>query len=130
MESWIPSAEQGAIDRYLASGDDSILRSSAFFKSELKDGRSSEALVKLLSQLRTEKKAAVCCFDPFLAMTPQERDTAMAQSLHQCARKFPNSKLVVLSGNVHASVVEGTSWDPTYRPAAFEIGKKLDSIVS
>lgn len=126
----IPSSEQGVIDRYLTSGDDAILRSAPFFKSELKDGRSSEALVKLLSQLRGEKQAAVCCFDPVLATTPQDRDSAMAQNLIQCARKFPNSKLVVLSGTVHASIVEGTSWDPTYRPAAFELGKKLDSIVS
>jgi erythromycin esterase-like protein len=125
-----PSTDQGAIDRFLASGDDSILRSSDFFRSELKDGRSSEALVKLLSQLRAEKKAAVCCFDSSGATTPQERDTAMAQSLQLCAKKFPNSKLVVLSGKVHARVVEGTSWDPTYRPAAFELGKKLDSVVS
>jgi hypothetical protein len=126
----IPSTEQGAIDRYLESGDDAILRSSAFFKGELKDGRSSEAIAKLLSQLRAEKKAAVCCFDSFLATTPQERDTAMAQNLLRCAKKIPDSKLVVLSGNVHASVVEGTSWDPKYRPAAFELGKTLDSIVS
>jgi hypothetical protein len=126
----IPGTEQGAIDRYLASGDDSILRSSRFFTSELKDGRSSEAMVKLLSELRAEKKAAVCCFDSFLATTPQERDTAMAQSLQRCARKFPNSKLVVLSGGVHARVIEGTSWDPTYRPAAFELARKLDSVVS
>ncbi|MDB5389766.1 MAG: hypothetical protein JWM11_5412 [Planctomycetaceae bacterium] len=126
----IPSTEQRAIDRYLASGDDSILRSTPFFKSELKDGRSSEAMVKLLSQLRAEKKAAVCCFDSFFATTPQERDTAMAKNLAQCAKKFPNSKLVILSGGVHASIVEGTSWDKKYRPAAFELGKTLDSIVT
>jgi hypothetical protein len=126
----IPSTEQGAIDRYLATGDDSILRASAFFRSELKDGRSSEALAKLLSQLRTEKKAAVCCFDPFLASTPQERDTGMAQNLDRCARMFPNSKLMVLSGGVHSRIVEGASWDRSYRPAAFELAKKLDSVVS
>ena len=126
----IPSTEQDAIDRYLACGDESILRSSVFFTGKLKDGRSSEALVKLLSQLRSEKKAAVHCFDPPGAKTPQERDTAMAQNLHLCAKKFPNSKLVVLSGGVHSRIVEGTSWDPIYRPAAFELGKQVDSVVS
>jgi hypothetical protein len=126
----IPSSEQGAIDRYLATGDDSTLRSSVFFSGKLKDGRSSEAMVKLLSQLRAEKTAAVYCFDSPGATTPQERDTAMAQSLHRCAKKFPNSKLVVLSGSVHSRIVEGTSWDPNYRPAAFELRKTLDSVVS
>ncbi len=126
----IPTTAQRAIDRYLVSGDEAALRSCAFFKSEVKDGRSSKALVELLSQLRTEKKAAVLCFEPDLAKSPQERDTVMAQNLQKCAKKFPNSKLIVLSGNIHAQIVEGTSWDPAYRPAAFELSKKLSSIVS
>jgi erythromycin esterase-like protein len=126
----IPSTEQAAIDRYLANGDESNLRSCDFFASELKDGRSSEAMVKLLSQLRGVKTAAVCCFDSSATTTPQERETAMAQNLERCAKKFPNSKLLVLSGNVHARVVEGTSWDPAYRPAAFQLAKKLGSVVS
>ena len=126
----IATTEQPAIDRYLASGDEAVLRSSAFFKSEFKDGRSSVALVWLLSQLRTEKKAAVFCFDSDTAQTPQERDTAMAENLQVCARKFPDAKLVVLSGNIHARVVAGTSWDPKYRPAAFQLQKQLGSLVS
>jgi hypothetical protein len=126
----IPTTEQRAIDRYLANCDDAVLRSSAFFRSEVKDGRSSVALVQLLSRLRTEKKATVFCFDSAVAKTPQERDTAMAQNLRRCAKRFPDAKLVVLSGNVHARIVEGTSWDPTYRPAAFELNKQLGSVVS
>ena len=126
----IPTTDQRAIDRYLANGNEAFLRSSAFFKSEIKDGRSSVALVRLLSQLRTEKTAAVFCFDAAEATSPQERDTAMARNLRKSAKKFPKSKLLVLSGNVHASVVEGTSWDPAYRPAAFELSKEPGSVVS
>lgn len=126
----IPTTEQHAIDRYLASGDESVLRSSAFFNSKVKDGRSSAAMVRLLSRLRTEKKASVFCFDSALPLTPQERDTAMARNLLWCAKKFPDAKLVILSGNVHARVAVGTSWDPTYRPAAYELNKQLGSVVS
>lgn len=126
----IPTSEQRAIDRYLASGDESVLRATPFFKSELKDGRSSVAMVRLLSQLRTEKKAAVFCFDSPEATTAQARDMAMAQNLRGCARKFPSSKIVVLSGNVHARVVAGTSWDPALRPAAFELKQQLGSVIS
>ena len=86
--------------------------------------------MQLLSQLRTGKKAAVCCFDPVVATTPQERDTGMTKNLLLYAKKFPRAKLLVLSGNVHASVVEGTSWDPKYRPAAFELNRQLGSVVS
>lgn len=126
----IPTNEQRAIDGYLTSGDEALLRSSAFFNSKVKDGRSSVAMVRLLSQLRTEKKAAVFCFDPAFANTPQERDTAMAHNLRRCAKKFPDSKLVVLSGNVHARIAVGASWDPKYRPAAFELSQQLGSVVS
>jgi hypothetical protein len=126
----IPTTEQGSIDRYLATGDEDILRSSSFFKSEIRDGRSSVALVRLLSRLRIEQPAMVCCFDPVSVQTPQERDTAMAENLRTCARKFPDSKLIVLSGNIHARMVEGTSWDPAYRPAAFLLSRQLGPVVS
>lgn len=54
----------------------------------------------------------------------------MAQNLRMCAKKSPDAKMLVLSGNIHARVVEGTSWDPTYRPAAFELSNQLGSVVS
>ncbi len=126
----IPTTEQRAINRYLTTGDDAVLRSSAFFNSEIKDGRSSIALVQLLSKLRTEKKAAVFCFDAAQATSPQERDTAMANNLLTCAKQYPDATLLVLSGNVHARVIEGTSWDRAYRPAAFQLSKQLGSIVT
>ena len=126
----IPTTEQAAIDRYLASGDEAILRSTGLFKSQIKDGRSSVAMQRLLSRLRSEKKAAVTCFDSATAQSPQERDTAMAQNLTRCARKYPDAKLIVLSGNIHARMVEGASWDPAYRPAAFELAKQVGPVVS
>lgn len=126
----IPTTEQRAIDRYLATGDDAVLRASPFFKSEIKDGRSSVAMVQLLSQLRTEKLAAVLCFDSVAATTPQERDTAMAQNLKRFAKKYPDAKLIVLSGNIHAKRADGVEWDPKYRPAAFELSQSLDSLVT
>ncbi len=126
----IPTTEQRALDRYLVTGDDAVLRASPFFKSEIKDGRSSVAMVQLLSQLRAEKLAAVLCFDSVAATTPQERDTAMAQNLKRFAKKYPDAKLLVLSGGIHAQRVDGTDWDPKYRPAAFELSPWLDSIVT
>lgn len=126
----IPTTEQQAIDRYLATGEDAVLRASPFFGSEVKDGRSSVAMVQLLSQLRTEKVTAIVCFDTAVITTAQERDTAMAQNLQRFAKKYPDAKLVVLSGNLHAKRVDGVEWDPKYRPAAFELGKMLDSLVT
>jgi erythromycin esterase-like protein len=126
----LPATEQRAIDRFLASGDEAILRGSPFFKSEIKDGRSSVAMVELLTRLRTGKKTAVFCFDAARAASPQERDTAMAKNLRTCSKKYPKSKLVVLSGGVHASLESGTSWDPAYRPAACELNQPPGTVVS
>jgi len=126
----IPTTDQRALDRYLANEDDSFLRSSPFFSSKLKDGRSSQALVALLSLLRKEKIAAVVCFDSPGAESPQQRDTAMAENLQACARKYPGAKLLVLSGNIHASIIQGTEWDSAYRPAAYELMRHVGPLVS
>ena len=126
----IPKSGQAAIEGYMASGDQSLLRKSVIFKSEFKDGRSSRALVQLLSELRKMKLAAVICFDVDNAKTAQERDTTMAENLRLAAEKYPTAKLVVLSGNVHSRIVEGTEWDPSYRPAAFELSQKIASVVT
>jgi len=126
----IPAKDQAVIDRYLVSGDDSLLRASSAFNSEFKDGKSSEAMARLLSALRGEKLAAVVCFDAVLATSAQDRDTKMAEALLQATDRFPSSKLLVLSGSVHSRTVVGTAWDPKYRPAAFELSRSFASLVS
>ena len=126
----MPALMQGAIDRYLASGDQRGLRSSVLFASAMKDGRSSKAMVALLTELRKERVAGVFCFDSVRAATAQERDTEMAENLRTCAERHAKAKLIVLSGNVHSRIVAGTDWDANYRPAACELIGKLGSVVS
>lgn len=126
----IPKASQPALEDYLKNGDPSALRDRSFFGDDWKDGRSSEAMFKLVEALRRERIAKVVCFDPAPVADAQTRDEGMAAILEAAARDYPGAKLVVLSGNVHSRVTEGTPWDPKYRPAAFVLSKSLPTVVS
>jgi erythromycin esterase-like protein len=127
----ITSLDQAAIDRYMASGDDSHLRTTYFFGTKRKDGRSSQALVRLLSDLRKEKVGAVVCFDAAAFETAHERDTAMAENLRTIAERFASAKIIVLSGSFHSNVSERSDdSDPNYRSAAYQLTQKIISLVS
>lgn len=127
----IPFRDQAAIDDYMKTGDETILKSRTFFSWKAKDGRSSYAMAKLLLALRTERIERIVCFDPAPAIeSGQDRDEKMATRLAQCAGQYPKAKIVVLSGGVHSSVTKGPSWDPSYRPAAFELSKTIGPVAT
>jgi hypothetical protein len=129
----IPFGDQAAINDFMKTGDESILKSRTFFKwkLEFRDGRTSQAMAKLLQTLRTEKIVKIVCFDPEPAVkSAQERDEQMAVRLAKCAEENPHAKLVVLSGGVHSSVTEGTPSDQAYRPAGFELSKLLGPVAT
>lgn len=126
----IPSSDQAAIDSFLQSGDEALLKSSVFFTRKSHDGRSSRAIVKLLSALRSQRITGVICYDAVGVKSAQERDTMMAANLYSIAQQYPLAKLIVLSGNIHSQIIQGTRWDPSYRPAAFELKQMLPSLVS
>jgi hypothetical protein len=87
-------------------------------------------MLRLIGNLRDEKIVRVVCFDPAPVPTAQARDEQMAVRLAAAAAKYPRAKLVVLSGNVHSRLEQGTHWDQTYKPAAFELAKKIPAIVN
>ncbi len=122
--------DQAAIDEFLRTGEAEILATRTFFKSPLKDGRTSRAMARLLRALRTEKIAGVVCFDTSTAESSQARDTEMAERLAQAATQHPRSKLVVLTGSVHSRVTVGMDWDPIFRPAAAELARSIPAIAS
>jgi hypothetical protein len=125
----LPAAEQAGFDAFLARGDDTALRNGRFFR-ESRDGRSGRALITLLTALRTEKIAALVCFDPRRASSGQDRDEKMAEGIAEAAATHPAAKLVVLSGNIHSRVTVGTDWDPKFRPAAHVLSQKLGPVLS
>jgi len=120
----VPHTDQSRIDEFLRDGDDQLLANMPFFASKSKDGRSSQAMVSLLRELRSETIARVVCFDAWESGGGQGREDLMAANLSAAANQYPSSKVVVLSGGIHSRIVEGVPWDPTLRPAAFELNKR------
>jgi hypothetical protein len=118
----INQSSQDSIDRFLKSGDESILKQDEFFYRKYQDGRSSKAMVNLLKDLAKMPNVAVLCMDPMTGintMTGQERDTAMATFIN--SKRIGYDRVLVLSGNVHSSAVVGTPWDKDFKPMTYEL---------
>ncbi|MDB6167350.1 MAG: SdeA [Verrucomicrobia bacterium] len=127
----IPHGDQAAIDEYLKTGDDAVLKTRTFFSADAasKDGRASRAMAKLLERLRGEKVARVVCIDP-APVKWDERDQGMASNIAECVERFPSLKVLVLTGNAHSRVTRGTPWDKKYQPAAFLLKKTVQPVMT
>lgn len=126
----LPTSDTEGINEYLRSGDVETLRNRTLFGSSVKDGRSSEAMKQILDELRPISVAAVYCFDPINFSDGQDRELKMAENLGRFAARYPNNKLLVLSGNIHSRAAVGAPWDPSYRPAAFVLSEQLPSLIA
>lgn len=122
----VPSSEQAAIDRFMASDGGEEARQEflevPFWNSPMKDGRSSEAYFQLFETLRqlrsTGAIVSVVAFQPSNFASPPspvEYEQAMAELVRSAARK--NATVVALVGNVHAMRTE-VSWRGGYLPMA------------
>lgn len=116
-------SSQNSIDRFLQTGDESILRQDTFFNRNYQDGRSSQAMVNLLKELAKMPNVTVLCMDPPMGsndvMTGQDRDTAMAAFIN--TQRISYDRTFVLAGNIHSSAAIGTHWDKNYRPMTYEL---------
>jgi hypothetical protein len=131
---------QSAVDAYLASDGAApavtALLQSPHFASDMKDGRSSQGMLRLLESVRGWRAAGavieVVCFDagPGVAETPAQRDAAMAKTLIAAHRARPGSTLVVLSGNIHNRTVPGVPWDAAYVPMGVHMREAFPQLVS
>lgn len=117
----IPANEQAIVDRYRHSGDPALLRQSRFFGRPIQDGRSSQAMAKLIRDSAGIPGLTVICIDPVSITSPQDRDTGMARRLAAALKARPDATLVTLTGNVHSRLSAGTRWDPAYRPMGYEL---------
>lgn len=115
----IPTAEQERIDQFFRDGDREQLLAGPFWHRSLQDGRSSEAMLELLDQVRQLRELDVdinvFAFDrpPSQGRT---RDGEMAQCIGEALDEEPQARFLILVGNVHARTVQGVPWNPTYLP--------------
>jgi hypothetical protein len=125
----IPRSAQPDIDRFLKSGNMEELKRSKFFSEDVRDGRNSEAMARLLSTLRKTPEVKVICFDIDLAASAQARDSAMARHLYNEFTQSKMDALVVYAGSVHSANEVGVPWDPEFRPMGYEFSHHVGARV-
>ena len=121
----VATKEQAAIDSYLASNgsteDRQKLIAGEFWQKSFQDGRSSRAMVSLIERLRQIKaigfNVIVVAFAGGDAGTTW--DARMAGTLYKFIEPFPDAKIVVLTGNVHALNTKGMPFNPEQPPMAY-----------
>jgi hypothetical protein len=127
----MPETEQPQIDAWLASdgGADAkqALFATPFWNSTFKDGRSSEAMFRLLEQLRSMHKCgrvkAVIAFQP-VKKSPDAREDYEKDMAKLIAAKKPKGAMtLVLVGNVHAMRTEFERPNFRYLPMAGHLPK-------
>lgn len=116
----MPSGEQAAFDAFLSSGGDAAavraLLAQEFWQRDYQDGRSSQAMLDLLEELRRQRKAGlnvvVRALDPPSFASPGDRDAKMATALAEAIAAVRPAQTLVLIGNVHSRTLSGYPWDP------------------
>jgi len=121
----IPSNEQARLDTYMhGNGTKDELEkmlNSPFWTSNRHDGRSSQAVLSLIEMSRVLAKATtrlrVIAFAPY--QQEANFDESMANVVQASINKNSREKILILTGNYHASRSVGTLWDPSFKPMAY-----------
>lgn len=128
--------DQPALDAFLASDGGAAAKAklleAKFWTREFQDGRSSEAMLSLLDQLRalraSGKKLEVFAFD---SATPSPaRDAEMAKRALATLQREHAGVTILLAGNLHARKTRG-GFRPDFEPMGYHLvraGQKLTSL--
>lgn len=114
-----PSSEQAALNNILTARDLATARESLLQLHDWKevlDGRSSQAMLRLLLSLRELRKLQpnleVVAFDaPYTGKNPGARDEAMGHALLSLHAAGPHDLVLVLTGNLHAMQAQQFGYD-------------------
>jgi hypothetical protein len=122
----MPTAEQGALDRYLRSAgtkaDRAALVTGSFWHRDSQDGRSSIGTLAMIERIRALKSAGARI--NLLAIdiwNSPNRDVAMAENIRVELTRDPTRQVVVLIGNVNAIKKRGSMFDANYESTAFHL---------
>jgi hypothetical protein len=125
----IPYQEQSLFDAYLASDGgelaERILLASEFWTRSYQDGRSSEAMLGLVRDLRDRLAERAPLRLVLLDEQVPERDAAMAARLSAAAERAPRAFVVALTGNLHARLERGSPWNESFEPMGMFVRRRL-----
>lgn len=135
----MPASDQDAVDAYLDS-DGSAAAANAllaheFWLREYQDGRSSEAMRKLLDDLRryraAELKIEVRALDATGYQSAAERDALMAGAVLKGIANVNPKQTFVLVGDVHSRILSGYPWRPDdpYLPVGALLRATHDDVI-
>jgi hypothetical protein len=123
----LPHEEQAPLYRYLNSDGGSQARldltESAIWRRPQQDGRTSEAIVALLDQIRTwrAQKLPISAFAFNAPGQGSERAQAMTRHVLHVREVAPDSSFFLLGGNVYMRTERGTEWDPDFTPLGWHL---------
>jgi hypothetical protein len=123
----LPHEEQRTLQRYLQSNGGPQARAELVegpaWRRPHQDGRTSEAMVTLLEQLRLLRSQGLPL--SVLAYDAQGqgsiRSAAMARHVLQARSRSPHSAFLLLGGNVHTRTARGIEWDPSFTPMGWHL---------
>ncbi|WP_428265697.1 hypothetical protein [Haliangium sp.] len=134
----IPSTEQEAIDRYLASDGSTVARDAllagAHWQAACPDGRSSQAMLALVERVRRLRRDGlgidVFAFDSGTYDDWNRRDASMAETILARAAGAPEALVLTLSGNLHNRLVPGLPWDDSKVPMGVHVAAAHERVIS
>ena len=90
---------------FTQSPSDSTLRLTDFFTKENTDGRNGQAWFDLISYWNSTPGINLFFFDNYSSMEIGNRDSSMYLSIINQMDKYPQSKVITLSGSIHSWLV-------------------------
>jgi hypothetical protein len=125
----VPDDLQAGIDAYVNGGPEAVfaehMKQSKFWTRSMQDGRSSIAMLKLISDVRALRAhglpVSVLAFDVGIASSKQQlrRDAVMANHIRAAWLADAMSRVVILTGNVHAKKTYGALFNPRYESVVY-----------
>lgn len=119
----LPSSETGAVHAFLVG--DHALAGTEFWTQPFQSGRTSAAMLALLSELRriikSNPKVELFLFDIPHGADSRGRDARMADAILGKRASDRDAVVLLFTGNLHARKARGVPWDPALEPMAYHL---------
>lgn len=119
----MPSSETDALHAFLVG--DNQLAGREYWTQPFQSGRTSEAMLTMLSELRRITRAnprvELFVFDIPRGQPSEGRDARMAEAILAAHAAHRDAVVLLFVGNLHARKTRGVPWDATLEPMAYHL---------